>query len=118
MPPPHLPGATVNPMALTLRARVRGGRLVLDEPVALPEGSEVDLVLAEELRAAQRELDARQECEIDLEACVDDHERQLLQTMKQRIDAATRGDTRTVSMADAAKVLRGQRRSRRRSASR
>ena len=64
MPPPHLPGATVNPMALTLRARVRGGRLVLDEPVALPEGSEVDLVLAEELRAAQRELDARQECEI------------------------------------------------------
>ena len=35
-------------MTLTLRARVRGGRLVLDEPVDLPEGSEVDLVLADE----------------------------------------------------------------------
>ena len=35
-------------MTLTLRARVRGGRLVLDEPIDLPEGSEVDLVLAEE----------------------------------------------------------------------
>jgi hypothetical protein len=35
-------------MTLTLRARVRGGRLVLDEPIDLPEGSEVDLVLADE----------------------------------------------------------------------
>jgi hypothetical protein len=35
-------------MTLTLRARVRGGRLILDEPVDLPEGSEVDLVLADE----------------------------------------------------------------------
>jgi hypothetical protein len=35
-------------MTLTLRARVRGGRLVLDEPVDLPEGSEVDLVMADE----------------------------------------------------------------------
>ncbi len=35
-------------MTLTLRARVRGGRLVLDEPTELPEGSEVELVLAHE----------------------------------------------------------------------
>ena len=35
-------------MTFTLRARVRGGRLVLDEPIDLPEGSEVDLVLADE----------------------------------------------------------------------
>ncbi len=35
-------------MTLTLRARVRGGRLVLDEPIDLPEGSEVELVLARE----------------------------------------------------------------------
>ena len=33
-------------MTLTLKAKVRGGRLVLDEPIDLPEGSEVDLVLA------------------------------------------------------------------------
>jgi hypothetical protein len=31
-------------VTLTLKAKVRGGRLVLDEPVDLPEGSEVDLL--------------------------------------------------------------------------
>jgi hypothetical protein len=31
-------------MTLTLKARVRGGRLLLDEPVDLPDGTEVDLV--------------------------------------------------------------------------
>jgi len=31
-------------VTLTLKAKVRGGRLVLDEPTDLPEGSEVDLV--------------------------------------------------------------------------
>jgi len=35
-------------MTLTLKARVRGGRLVLDEPVDLPEGTEVELVPADE----------------------------------------------------------------------
>jgi hypothetical protein len=35
-------------MTLTLKARVCGGRLVLDEPVDLPEGTEVDLVPADE----------------------------------------------------------------------
>jgi len=34
-------------VTLTLKARVRGGRLVLDEPVDLPEGSEVELVPAD-----------------------------------------------------------------------
>ncbi|MBT8469529.1 MAG: antitoxin family protein [Deltaproteobacteria bacterium] len=29
----------------TIRARVRNGRLVLDEPTDLPEGTEVDLVI-------------------------------------------------------------------------
>jgi hypothetical protein len=48
MPNPGLADARLNAMSLTLRARVRGGRLVLDEPVDLPEGSEVDLVLADE----------------------------------------------------------------------
>jgi hypothetical protein len=31
-------------VTLTLKAKVRGGRLVLDEPIDLPEGSEVELV--------------------------------------------------------------------------
>ncbi len=35
-------------MTLTLKARVHDGRLVVDEPTDLPEGSEVDLVLADE----------------------------------------------------------------------
>ncbi|APR78141.1 Hypothetical protein A7982_03488 [Minicystis rosea] len=35
-------------MTLTLKARVRDGRLVMDEPTELPEGSEVELVLADE----------------------------------------------------------------------
>lgn len=35
-------------MTLTMKAQVRGGRLVLDEPTDLPEGSEVELVLADE----------------------------------------------------------------------
>jgi hypothetical protein len=30
--------------SVTLRARVRAGRLVLDEPPALPEGTEVELL--------------------------------------------------------------------------
>ena len=31
-------------MTLTLKARVQDGRLILDEPVDLPEGTEVELV--------------------------------------------------------------------------
>ncbi len=31
----------------TLRARVRNGRLVLDEPTDLPDGSEVDLAVVD-----------------------------------------------------------------------
>lgn len=31
-------------MTIALKAHVRGGRLILDEPVDLPEGSEVSLV--------------------------------------------------------------------------
>jgi hypothetical protein len=45
---PARSGATLRSMTLTLRARVRGGRLILDEPIDLPEGSEVELVLARE----------------------------------------------------------------------
>lgn len=32
-----------------LKAQVRGGRLVLDEPTELPEGTEVELMAVEEL---------------------------------------------------------------------
>ncbi len=46
-------------MTLTLRARVRSGRLVLDEPVDLPEGSEVELVMADEQDGLDDEERAR-----------------------------------------------------------
>jgi hypothetical protein len=45
-------------MTFTLKARVRGGRLVMDEPVDLPEGSEIELVPAadnDDLADAERE---------------------------------------------------------------
>jgi hypothetical protein len=44
---------------MTLTARVHDGRLVLDEPTDLPEGSEVELILADdqdELEPADREF--------------------------------------------------------------
>ena len=38
-----------------MAGRVRGGRLLLDEPVDLPEGTEVELVPADEDRARLHE---------------------------------------------------------------
>jgi hypothetical protein len=35
-------------MTLTFKARVKGGRLVMDEPIDLPENTEVALVLADQ----------------------------------------------------------------------
>jgi hypothetical protein len=66
-----------------------------------------------ELGALRKELDARGECEIDLAACTDGAERDLARTIKRRIDAAARGETRMVSMADANKILRERRKARR-----
>lgn len=34
-------------MTMTVRGRVRAGRLVVDEPVDLPDGTEVELTLAD-----------------------------------------------------------------------
>ena len=36
-------------MSNALRARVRAGRLVLDEPSSLPEGTEVELIPADDI---------------------------------------------------------------------
>ena len=44
MPASTMPGMVDQP----LRARVRNGRLVLDEPTDLPEGMEIDLVPADD----------------------------------------------------------------------
>ena len=41
---PSKPRATLTMMS-TIRARVRDGRLIVDEPTDLPEGTELDLVI-------------------------------------------------------------------------
>jgi hypothetical protein len=46
MPVPRLPRYTVREM-ISVRARVRNGRLVVDEPTDLPEGTEIELVAEE-----------------------------------------------------------------------
>lgn len=45
----------------TLQAHVRGGRLVLDEPTALPEGTVLDLTVAD----AGDELDEAEQASLD-----------------------------------------------------
>ena len=76
----------------------------------LVEELELDGQEISELRA---ELDARKGCEIDLEGCNTSQERALAETIKRRIDAAARGETRTVSISDANRVLRERQRARR-----
>ncbi len=44
---------------MTLRAHVRSGRLVLDEPTELPEGAEIELVPVDEIDAMQEDERAR-----------------------------------------------------------
>lgn len=48
----------MNPIVNRLRARVENGRLIVDEPTELPEGTVLDLVVDEsvdDLDAAERE---------------------------------------------------------------
>ena len=53
VPPPKpwrlpAPGATLAVMTLALKGRVKAGRLLVDEPIDLPDGSEVDLIVVDE----------------------------------------------------------------------
>lgn len=55
--PEHLASARISTVTLNLKATVRGERLIFDELIDLPEGSEIDLVPADEgdsWEAAQR----------------------------------------------------------------
>lgn len=55
---------------LALKARVRNGRLVLDEPTALPEGAEVRVALVDADELEERDRAA-------LEAALDEAEAEL-----------------------------------------
>jgi hypothetical protein len=46
-------------MTLTIRGQVRGGRLLVDEPVDLPDGSEVALTVVDEADDLDEEDRAR-----------------------------------------------------------
>jgi len=63
----------------TLKARVEKGRLVMNEPTELPEGTELELMLADE----DDELDDSERAKLD--AAIDES-----------WDAAERGETRPV----------------------
>ncbi len=52
----HVGRASTLPGVVSVRAKVRAGRLVLDEPVDLPDGTEVELV-----PVPSDEMDAEQE---------------------------------------------------------
>ncbi len=91
-------------MAASASTRVRRVLKLVDE-LELDPG---------ELRALRAELDARGECVINLEACKDDHERALARTIKQRIDAAARGETQSLSMPELWSAVEVRRQARRR----
>ena len=70
------PGATLPPMTIT--AQVRDGRLVIDEPIDLPEGTEVELLpldpgdwLDDADRAALHAALARSQADVDAGRLVD-----------------------------------------------
>jgi len=66
-----------------------------------------------ELNALRAELDALKGCEIEPDACADPADRALAETIKRRIDAAARGETRMVTMVEANGILRARQRARR-----
>jgi hypothetical protein len=78
------------PMQQPLRARVRHGRIVLDEPTDLPEGTELELVLAdggdelddEDRAALHRELELAMD-DVDAGRVVgEDEVRAMLRTLR------------------------------------
>jgi hypothetical protein len=68
---------------------------------------------AQELRELRSELEVRGGCEIEPSACADPGERVLAETVKRRIDAAARGETRMLTMSEANAILADRRKGRR-----
>lgn len=94
------PDAKLQPMPAKKTATASGRvRRVLEVVDAL----DLD---AQELLALRAELETRQDCVIDLDACADPGERKLARTIKERIDAVARGDAKLVPIGD---IMKGAR---------
>jgi hypothetical protein len=65
------------------------------------------------IRRDRAKLDPRKGCEIEPGARTDPAERALAETIRRRLDAAARGETRTVSMLEADGILRERQKARR-----
>ena len=87
----------------SMTSRVRRALKLLDELELAPA----------EVRELREELAGREECVVNLEAAADDQERKLLLTIKGRVDAYLRGETKPLSAAEGAKLYRQMRRERR-----
>lgn len=70
---------------MTVRARVKNGRLTLDEPTDLPEGTEVELVSADD---APWELDPERAAELTSRLADDRGERVPAESVLARLRAA------------------------------
>jgi hypothetical protein len=68
---------------------------------------------ADEIRSLRDELDTRKECLVDLAACTTEDDRQLALTIKKRIDASRRGETKMLTLAEANAFVRAELRRRR-----
>ncbi len=67
---------------------------------------------AAERRAVRVELDAREECIVDLDGA-DDEQRAFLLELKRRVDTILRGEAKTLTMAEANAFVREELRKRR-----
>jgi hypothetical protein len=73
----------------TLKAHVRNGRLIMDEPTDIPEGSEIELVIADD----EENLDEKEQ-------------ERLHRALRKSWASAKRGDTRPLQ--DIMRKLKGE----------
>jgi predicted DNA-binding antitoxin AbrB/MazE fold protein len=69
-----------------LQARVKGGRLILDEPTDLPEGEVVNVVVLEEASDVVDDMtdEEREELHRELDASIDEYRRRSARSRSRR----------------------------------
>jgi hypothetical protein len=66
------------PLGVSVRATVRNGRLIVDQPTDLPEGTVLDLVVDDEGLCERSRRRRKRESATDIPDQLDDEERQAL----------------------------------------